>query len=70
MTTEFMEYGEDVLGAIDKTRVLLKEFDAMILLDAIADHLGETASNDDEYFQFEVLEHAIKEIRKSRGLDT
>lgn len=69
MSTEFMEYGEDILGAVDKTRALLQEFDAMILLDAIADHLSATATTESGKFEAEVLEHAIKEIRKSRGLD-
>lgn len=66
---EFTEYGEDILGAVDKTRALLAEFDAMILLDAIADHLGLIATTEQSKFEHEVIEHAIKEIRKSRGLE-
>lgn len=63
------EYGEDILGAVDKTKALVAEFDALILLDAIADEMLANATNEDETFQAEVLNHAIKEIRKNRGMD-
>lgn len=64
-----MDQEMEILDAVDATYELLQKFDAMILLDAIADHLGAMAQTDDEQFQHQVLEHAIKEIRKSRGLD-
>lgn len=69
MVNELEMQEPEVLEAVDATYALLEQFDAMILLDAIADHLVATAETESQRFESEVLEHAIKEIRKSRGMD-
>jgi hypothetical protein len=58
----------DVLDGIDETRELLSRFNSMVLLDTMAEYLGEHAQTDSARFEVEVLERAIKQIRKSRGL--
>lgn len=65
----YTEFGEDILGAIDKQTALIAEFDVVILLDAITDALLANVSDSQQQFECDVLAHALKEIRKSRGME-
>ncbi len=59
----------DALDGVNAMNALLEKVNSVILLDAIGDHLLATASNEAEQFEADVLNHAIKEIRKSQGME-